>query len=200
MGILPNNVNDLQVVYKNGTIKGILSFRAMRFSHSQTISRVFLAVWYEKVIENTEVNEEGLVIYEKRGNGYEESFRFVDKAQRRFQELAPLNSMQVPGVIVTFSSEEHWSGETTVIAFVNDKFQVVYQGKASEFVDLNGDGIAEIFESSWPNGDGFPKKTIVYIWNGSGYQKLTVSMWDERFGRAVQSLLKKHFSKKQNKM
>jgi hypothetical protein len=51
-----------------------------------------------------------------------------------------------------------------MVALVQDKFQVVYQGQTSEIVNLDGDGIPEIFESVWPDGDGYPKKTTIYVW------------------------------------
>lgn len=196
MATPPQNVSDLQVTYKDGLLKGILSFKAITFASSRTNTRDFIAVWYEKAVKTNKANEETLVIYERKGDDYEELFNFVEKSQRKFRGFAPLGSLQVPGVIVTFSSEEDLNGETAVIAFVDNKFQFVYKGNTSEFVDLDGDGITEIFESFWPNGDGFPKKTIVHIWNGSVYVKLYETKWEDRFSRNTQALLKKRSYKR----
>jgi hypothetical protein len=53
-------------------------------------------------------------------------------------------------------------GPAPVVVLVHGKFQVVYEGDESEFVDLDADGISEILESTWPDGDGFPKNASIY--------------------------------------
>lgn len=190
-GVMPtlaqyDDLGDLCEISRSGKVKGILSFRATRFLATQTSVRLFLAVWHEGGNGGPVSSTQGtLVVQEKDGLRYKEVFRFEDKAQMEFQELAPLNSFTVPGLVVTFSSEIGWNGQTLVVALVQEKFEVVYQGGTSELVDLDGNGIPEIFESAWPDGDGYPRRTVIHVWDGLKYRKLTASKWEFRFSRSV---------------
>jgi hypothetical protein len=58
-------------------------------------------------------------------------------------------------------------------------------------LDLNGDGFPEIFESSWPDGDGSPKATTVHVWSGKNYRTLMKTSWRNRFGPGVFSAVEK---------
>jgi len=104
-----------------------------------------------------------------------------------WQYLVGLGTPNFPGVAVISPGNDYSYGPTTVIALVERKFKVVYQGGASEFIDLNGDGVPEIFESQWPNGDGSPETTTVYVWNGKVYTPLMKAKWEERFSSSVTS-------------
>ena len=174
------------------SVKGILSFRATRFLASETSVRLFLAVWHEYTKGGLVSSPEGqLRVYEKDGLQYREVFRLEGREQMEFQELAPLNSQRVPGLVVTFSEVDR-NGLTLVVALVKEKFEVVYNGGSSELVDLDGDGIPEIFESVWPDGDGYPRRTIIHVWDGAKYRKLTTSKWEYRFSRSILNRLKSY--------
>jgi hypothetical protein len=84
--------------------QAVLSFSATRVSASQTNVRSFLALWHERKNGGPVSSPPGqLVVYEKNGLRYKEVFRFEDKAQMGFLEFAPLSSLIVPGLVVTFS-------------------------------------------------------------------------------------------------
>ena len=174
-------------------IQAVLSFSATRVLASQTNVRSFLAVWHEREDGGPGRDHQGrLVVYERDGLRCKEVFRFEDKAQMEIQELAPLSSLTVPGVVVTFSSDISMNGPTLVVALVQEKFEVVYRGATSELVDLDGNGIPEIFESMWPDGDGYPRTTTIHVWDGVKYRKFTTSRWEDRFSRSVLTRVKSY--------
>jgi hypothetical protein len=181
----------------SGKIQAVLSFKATRVLASQTSVRSFLAAWHERDSGGGASSTPGqLVVCEKNGLRYKEVFRFEDKAHMGFLEFAPLSSLTVPGLVVTFSSDIGWNGPTLVVALVQEKFEVVYQGATSELVDLDGNGIPEIFESVWPDGDGYPRRTTIHVWDGVKYRKLTTSRWDYRFSRSVLSRVRSYNKEK----
>ncbi len=174
-------------------IQAVLSFSATRVLASHTSVRSFLAVWHEGKNGGPVNTTPGqLVVCEKNGLRYKEVFRFEDRAQMGFLEFAPLSSLTVPGLVVTFSSDTGWNGPTLVVALVQEKFEVVYQGATSELVDLDGNGIPEIFESVWPDGDGYPRTTTIHVWDGVKYRKLTTSRWEYRLSRSVLSRVRSY--------
>jgi hypothetical protein len=174
-----------------GEIQGVVSFKAVRFLASQTSMRSFLAVWREPEKGGVSSTPGQLVICEKNGLLYKEVFRFEDKARMEFLEFAPLSSLTVPGVVVTFAPDiVGWKGPTLIVALVQDKFEIVFEGGTSEVVDLDGNGIPEIFESVWPDGDGYPRRTLIHVWDGVKYRKLTSSKWEYRFSRSVLNRLR----------
>jgi len=153
--------------------------------------RSFLAVWREPEKGGVSSTPGQLVICEKNGLLYKEVFRFEDKARMEFLEFAPLSSLTVPGVVVTFAPDiVGWKGPTLIVALVQDKFEIVFEGGTSEVVDLDGNGIPEIFESVWPDGDGYPRRTLIHVWDGVKYRKLTSSKWEYRFSRSVLNRLR----------
>lgn len=93
---------------------------------------------------------------------------------------------------MNFSSDLDAAGPILVIALVQDTFQIVYRGETIEIVDLDGNGIPEIFESVWPDGDGYPKTTTIHVWNGTKYQKLITSKWEYRFSKLMLNRLRRH--------
>jgi hypothetical protein len=187
------DLGDLCEIPKVEKTQAVLSFRATRVLASHTSVRSFLALWHERENGGPVSSTPGqLVVCEKSGVRYKEVFRFEDKAQMGFLEFAPLSSLTVPGLVVTFSSEIGWNGPTLVVALVQEKFEVVYQGVTSELVDLDGNGIPEIFESMWPDGDGYPRTTTIHVWDGVKYRKLTTSRWEYRFSRSVLSRVRSY--------
>lgn len=78
-----------------------------------------------------------------------------------------------------------------VFALVKGKFQLVFEGHTSEFLHLNNDGYPEIFESMWPDGDGYPERTTVHVWNGTAYRPLIKTAFKHRFGVAVQRAIER---------
>jgi hypothetical protein len=175
-----------------GTCKGIFSFRITRFLASKTSTKLFVAGW---IVSNnsTQAGSSGrLKIYEKDGGEYKEVFNLHEKDSLDFREFGSLHSLALPGIVVNFSSDLDGDGPVWVVAMVQERFQIVYQGETSEIVDLDGNGIPEIFESIWPDGDGNPKRTTIHVWNGTKYQKLITSNWDSRFSKSVLGRITKY--------
>lgn len=175
-------------------IQGVVTFKAVKLLASQTSMKSFLAVWHEPENGGRVTSTPGqLVICERNGLTYKEVFRFEDKARMEFLEFAPLSSLTVPGVVVTFASDiVGWKGPTVVVALLNEKFGIVYEGGTSEVIDLDGNGIPEIFESVWPDADGYPKRTTIHVWDGVKYRKLMTSRWEYRFSRLVLNRLRSY--------
>ena len=113
----------------------------------------------------------------KTGNTYTVSGNFFETGQ-----IKNANG-EVVATYAQISIDDR--GPTLVVALVQEKFEVVYQGATSEVVDLDGNGIPEIFESVWPDGDGYPRTTTIHVWDGVKYRKLTTSRWEYRFSRSV---------------
>lgn len=166
---------DLGQVPKLGEIRGISS-----------LSESHLAVWYSNVRKDQVPSYEALlVIFELRNGKLEEVFRVVNSPEDQWQRLVPLDSRR-PGLTIQ-SSNISDNDAALVIALVDEKFQVVFRGGATEILDLNADGVPEIFESIWPDGDGYPKFTTVHVWSGKNYRALMKTSWRNRFGPGVLS-------------
>jgi len=83
-----------------------------------------------------------------------------------------IGALNLSGVIIQSSHSFTDYDAALVIALVNGKFKVVFSGGTSEILDLNADGVPEIFDSMWPDGDGHPKTTSIHVWNGKTYVPL----------------------------
>lgn len=189
----PGDLERLCEMPTKGKLKGVFSFRTTKFLSSKTITRIFVATW--SVSDSDAMQDEvrrRLVILEKDGASYKEVFNFEQKNPIEFQEFQSFNSLAVPGFVVHFSSDVNGVGPVLVIAMVQDNFRIVFQGESSEIVDLDGNGIPEVFESIWPDGDGYPKSTTIYVWNGMKYQKLITSNWESRFSARVLKRIRRY--------
>lgn len=185
-----SNQSSLEDIVKKGGVQAIISFGSP--------DKTFLAIWY-RIRQESEIpiTNNSLIIFERKKEKYEEVFRFDDKGGNQlWQYLAQFGTPNFPGVAIISLGNDYFYGPTIVIALVDNKFKVVYQGGTSEFVDLDGNGIPEIFESNWPNGDGSPQMTTVYVWDGKIYTPIMKSKWDERFSHSIISAVES-YSKKQ---
>jgi hypothetical protein len=172
--------SDLRILYEAGRIIELTTFRADVFQEDKLATTRYLAIWYKKSGGQFK-DESYLKIFEKINDTYVERYQVADKSFAEIRALAPLNSSVVPGVVVTFEHSDFWFGRTIVFGLVEGRFRKVYEGATSELVDLDGDGIPEILESSWPNGDGFPSVTRTHRWNGQLFEKTHELPWDNRF-------------------
>ena len=173
----PDTFGDLEKIPKLGEIRGLTSF-----------SESHLAVWYSNVRKDEFPSYEAfLVIFELRNREPAEVFRIKSSPEDMWQRLIPLDAFHLTGLTIQSSHSFTDNDAALVIAMVDGKFQIVFRGGTSEILDLNGDGIPEIFESMWPDGDGFPKTTTVHVWSGKTYRPLMKASWRNRFGREVLS-------------
>jgi hypothetical protein len=171
----PGSFGNLEKIPKLGEIRGLTSF-----------SESNLAVWYSNVRKGQFPSYEPfLVIYEMRNGEPAEVFRLNSSPEDVWQRLIPLGSLNLIGLTIQSSHSFTDYDAALVIALVDGKFQVVFHGGTSEIVDLNGDGLPEIFESMWPDGDGYPKTTTIHIWSGNTYRPLMKTSWRNRFGPSV---------------
>jgi predicted RNase H-like HicB family nuclease len=169
---------------RKGKLKGIASFRAGR--------SLFVGVWYEITPpERSPATEDWLYIFDCVAGRYNEVFRYAANGGLVWSELMAFDAARLPGLVLLSTSGASPRGPATVIALVGAKFQVVYRGDESEFVDLDADGIPEILESAWPDGDGYPKTTRVHVWDGKRYQLFRKVRWAERYGRSIQSAVRR---------
>ena len=167
----PGSFGDLAKIPKLGEIRGFTSF-----------SESHLAVWYSNARKgHSDSYEAFLVIYDIRDREPAEVFRIDSSPQR----LIPLDALNLPGLSIQSSFADN--DAALVIALVDGEFQVVFRGGTSEILDLNGDGVPEVFESMWPDGDGYPKATTIHVWSGKNYRALMKTSWRNRFGPGVLS-------------
>lgn len=177
----PGSFGDLGKIPKLGEIRGLTSF-----------SESHVAVWYSNVRkEQTPSYEAFLVIFDLRDGEPAEVFRIVSSAEDVWQRLIPLDALSLPGLIIQSSHGFTDNDAALVIALVNGNFQVVFRGGTSEILDLNGDGVPEVFESMWPDGDGYPKATTIHVWGGKHYRVLMKTSWRNRFSPAVLTSIEK---------
>jgi len=182
------DLGSLEDIAKKGKVKAITSFRSSE--------RLFLAVWYVMPSEQRAPAVDHLLyIFERQENRYSELLRLDAGVEGTWEDIVPFGGVRLPGVAIFSASGISDRGPVTVIALVKGKFQIVYQGDESEFIDLNADGIPEILESVWPDGDGYPKTTTIHIWTGKAYTPLMKSKWSQRFSQAVLNAVRKAFSK-----
>jgi len=172
----------LERIPKLGEIRGLTTFDG---SH--------LAVWYSNVRKEnqTPIREAFLVIFELRDRELAEVFRMNSNPEDEWQRLIPLTSSSPIGLAIQSSHSFTDNDAALVIALVDEKFRVVFRGLTSEILDLNGDGVPEVFESMWPDGDGYPKATTIHVWSGKNYRALMRTSWRNRFGTAVLSSVEK---------
>jgi hypothetical protein len=169
---------------RKGKLKGITSFR--------TNTNLFLAVWYAMPSEKVEyATQYSLCIFECTEGRYKEVFQLSAEGDDTWNELMCFDSARLPGVVIFLASGTSSRGPAIVIGLVRNKFEIVYRGDESEFVDINADGIPEILESVWPDGDGYPKATTIHIWNGNSYRPLMKVRWGNRFSQAVGNAVRK---------
>ncbi len=174
------NLADLGAIPKLGEVRGIASFRGS--------DKLFLAVWYYNLRQNQIPSDETfLVIYEMQQEKAKEVFRLTGDVEDIWQELMPSGTFGLTGLIIQSSHSFTDYDAAIVIALVGSKFQVVFKGLTSEFVDLNSDGTPEILESMWPDGDGYPETTTIHVWDGRIYEAVVKTMWRERFGRVARA-------------
>jgi len=173
----PGTFGDLEQIPKLGEIRGLTAF-----------SESHLAVWYSNVRKDQFPSYEAfLVIYEMRNREPAEVFRINSSPEDVWQRLIPLGAFSLTGLTIQSSQSLTDYDAALVIALVDEKFKVVFSGGTSEIFDLNADGVPEIFESMWPDGDGYPKTTSVHVWNGKTYRSLMKTAWRNRFGPGVLS-------------
>lgn len=173
---------------QRGAIKGVVSTR--------TRGKLYAAVWYAVPSkQEPRATENSLSIFEQESGRHREVFRLDDEGKSDWEHLLPFDSPRLPGFVLFSQSGDSDRGPATVVGLVKGKFQVVYEGGESEFVDLNADGIPEILESVWPDGDGFPTHTTVHVWGGQAYKQLMKVGWNERFSPAVRRSVEKAASK-----
>ena len=177
----PGSFGDLGKIPRLGEIRGLTSF-----------SESHLAVWYSNVRKDQiPSNEAFLVIFELRNGEPAEVFRLVSSPEDLWQRLIPLSAFNLTGLTIQSSHSLTDNDAALVIALVDGKFRVVFSGGTSEIFDLNADGVPEIFDSMWPDGDGYPKTTSIHVWNGKTYIPLMKTSWRNRFGPGVRSSIER---------
>lgn len=175
----PRNFGDLGKLPKLGDVLAITNLDA---SH--------LAVWYGIVDKNAVPSYwDVLVIYAVKDGEFSEVFRLKSEpGDESWEKLVPLCDSRLIGLAIQTGVITNYDS-VQVIALVEGKFQLVFKGSSSEFTDLNDDGVPEIFESDWPDGDGYPTTTTVHVWNGKKYSRLMKVSFRKRFGPTVQTAI-----------
>jgi len=103
-----------------------------------------------------------------------------------WERLVSLNGGSLQGFVLWMDHPDYWFGKTRVIVLNNGKFKRAYESNfSSEVVDINGDGFPEMIDSRWPDGDGRPQSSAIYIWNGDTYILLMRVPWVDRLGSKV---------------
>jgi hypothetical protein len=177
----PGSFGDLGKIPRLGEIRGLTTF-----------SESHLAVWYSNVRKDQSPSYEAfLVIYEMRNREPTEVFRIKSSPEDAWQRLIPLSAYKLTGLTTQSSQSLTDYDAALVIALVDGKFKVVFSGGTSEIFDLNADGVPEIFDSMWPDGDGYPKTTSIHVWNGKTYIPLMKTSWRKRFGVSVRSSIER---------
>lgn len=167
-----------------GEIRGIVSLR--------NDGQSFLAVWYYSTQQdNSSSGRNILTIFERKSNKYDEVFRFNDSpGDGVWERLLPLYPGRLTGLILS-ASQISADDDTWLIALVDDKFKVVHHGSSTELLDINDDGYFEIFDSNWPDGDGKPKTTKVFVWDGQKYRQVIEMKFNLRFSNRVRNAVNK---------
>jgi hypothetical protein len=172
--------------------RNITSIPGLELSHGLAMfagmDRSFVAVWSSSSDRWPRETTDMLCIFEKTNNQYKEVFRLAGEYPD-WEDIISLGYPRLPGIVVLENDGMSERGIATLIVLVGNDFQVVYRGGESEFIDFNSDGIPEIVESIWPDGDGHPKTSNVYVWDGKKYKRLVKTKWDDRYGfRARQAV------------
>ena len=175
----PGNFGDLGKLPKLGDVRAITN-----------LDESHLAVWYGILDKNAVPSYwDVLAIYAVKDGEFSEVFRLKSEAGDEFwAKLVPLCDSRLIGVALQTGVITNYD-QVRVIALVEGKFQSVFEGSTSEFTDLNDDGVPEIFESDWPDGDGYPTTTTVHLWNGKKYSRLMKISFRKRFGPTVQTAI-----------
>lgn len=175
----PRNFGDLGKLPKLGDVLAITN-----------LDESHLAVWYGIVDKNAIPSYwDVLAIYAVKDGEFSEVFRLKSEpADDPWEKLVPLCDSRLIGVALQTGVITNYDS-VQVIALVGGKFQSVFKGSSSEFTDLNDDGVPEIFESDWPDGDGYPTTTTVHVWNGKKYSRLMKVSFRKRFGPTVQTAI-----------
>lgn len=150
-----------------------------------------LAVWYWSNKEDfMQTDGSILVIYEVKNGAFSEVFKLKSTVDGGWNRIEPLCDTRLTAIKIESGTITNYDS-AIIIALVDGKFQKVFEGSTSEFRDLNEDGIPELFEAEWPDGDGYPTTATVHFWNGKTYKRLMKVSYRKRFGPVVQAAVAK---------
>ena len=107
------------------------------------------------------------------------------------QSFAPVDTGRIIAFMLMDSHPDFWVGNTTIFALVGGQWQLVFGPEtcSTQVIDLNSDGYPEVFESCWPDGDGYPEFTTIHAWTGKKFEKLMKTRFSDRFSKRVQAAL-----------
>ena len=104
-------------------------------------------------------------------------------------EMDQFPSIRLPGVVL-WGSETMERDSATVICHTTKGFRVVFEGFGVSFLELDNDGIPEVFSSSYPEFDaGYTDdrhEFMVHTWNGTEFVLVKkFQVWEKRFSNDI---------------
>lgn len=110
-----------------------------------------------------------------------------------WQSISSLPDGRIDGFVVRSEAEGFWYGNSKVFVVLQGRVKQVFDNLApTEIIDLNHDGYPELIASSWPDGDGTPQTSEVYVWEKDTYKKLLTVRFRHRYSATVVARINKH--------
>jgi len=113
-----------------------------------------------------------LKIYRPEGSVLVEEFSLSKTEAEEWGELEVFPSPSSLAGVVLYKAEDYSRSGAKVICWVKGQWQTVFEGSDVDFVDIDLDGIPEIFTEEREHENGPPDWVHVWVWDGSRYVEL----------------------------
>jgi hypothetical protein len=151
---------------------------------ARTGATVYTAVWMRPKSGPDSVE------FFRRENGKWTKLGEYQNKSYAWQSISILPDGRLIGFVLRSESGDHWYGQTKVFVLLGGKIRLVFDNILStEVENLNSDGYPDLLASGWPDGDGDPEHTEVFVWSKTRYKKALVVPFRARYGVKVISAI-----------
>jgi hypothetical protein len=151
--------------------------------------RYFIIVYSSKALKKLHPVDVAVVyFFDPKKQQYVEVFLYQAEQMVMIENAIPLEYYNFQGFMLKLSDGVSDFDGSIVVQHLQDSnsFVKVFHGGTIELIDFEGDGIPEIFESDWPDDDGFPKDSKVFILKKGTYQQIALVKWGSRLSQEIQ--------------
>jgi hypothetical protein len=110
-----------------------------------------------------------LKIYRPEGSVLVQEFSLSKREEEEWGELEVFPSQWSPFGVVLYKTGDYSRSGAQVICWVKGHWETVFEGSYVDFVDIDLDGVPEIFTEERKQDTGPPDWVHVWVWDGSRY-------------------------------
>jgi len=136
------------------------------------------------------LSQDILKIYRPEGSVLVEEFSLSKTEAEEWGELEVFPSPSPPPGVVLYRAEDYSRSGAKVICWVKGQWQTVFEGSDVDFVDIDLDGIPEIFTEEREHANGPPDWVHVWAWDGSRYVEVQRVRFQQLYATDVMQRIK----------